>query len=311
MSNYEYEQIPIGVNLKNDNYNKSKPESELLEKGLKNVNSIIVKKPGNKSFYSNKSNENKNDMILIKDQSAKIMTREEELAELERYEEEQRKLFQDAVLEFRNRNNENNLSKINQLESNSKIDNNNKINKKVKFNLEKESTNNKIETFSNPDKFLYSVANNDNSKDSSDLFDFGKVLNQENDDYKYNNFQLASIEEKDAENLQEGDMNELPSNDKSSVEVNKNLLPLYSKKVPCFTCYKFVEIKDSNQEFEYSSSNGIFCSDECERTFIDENIVSSIIFYFINFRKFVVVVLKDLLSIKVYIIPILRFSIVQ
>lgn len=274
VSNYEYDQLPIGMNFNKDNKSKDEIKSENLniDNGLKNVNSIIAKKPGNKSFYSNKSNDNKNAIILIKDQSTISKTREEELAELERYEEEQRKLFQDAVQEFRNRNNENNLMNKDQPVSNSLLNSNSntKINKKVKFNLEKEQSN-ESEVSSNPDKFLYSVNNHD-SKDSNDLFDFGKVLNNEADDY--NSFKLGSIEENNAEYIQDVDVKESSSNDKSSVEINKNLLPLYSKKIPCFTCYKFVEIKDSSQEFEYSSSNGTFCSDECERTFIDENIVS-------------------------------------
>ncbi len=263
VSKYDYDQIPEGVNL----FINNMVEKESINNNvIKNVNSIIAIKQTNKSFYSNKSNE-KNSMILINDQSVESKTREEELAEIERYEEEQRKLFQDAVMEFRNRNNDtsNNVTK-NDLNNHENINSLKDIPKKVKFNLENSDTKTS-KVVSQPNKFLYSVNTNEND---NDLFDFGKIII---DEKKSNSKDaLIPIFEKSIE--EEVEVN---SNEKSCAEINKNLLPFNSIKTPCFTCYKLVELKDLQESNNYSSSSGTFCSSLCERTFIDENIVSNYI----------------------------------
>lgn len=335
VTNFAYDELPEGFSVLNKNKDKDKEP-------VKYINSITIKK-ANSSASNVKKDINKGNQnnILVIDNNLANNSEDEDLKRIEDYEAEQRRLFQQAVMDFRNRNNNNKITTSTETDTNTAennnhhtdivIKNNYSENKKsVKFNINnkastaigndedtKEDINIRNNYYSN-EKFLYNVGKNDKSnKENNNMFDFGQVIfnnditdntdnindlieNNKHKDYDLNTLLINTINN-----------NKIGINDSEEEKdydtANKKLLTLNAIKLPCFNCYKFVELTEQlNKSFtditKVSNESGVFCSKECEDIFVKENIVSTrliiISIVIIIKRKNVHVVAIILLSIK-------------
>lgn len=210
---FEYTEIPIGSEKSENSSNKHIIEDENKD-SFSHVSSIkIVKKQNKNNDNSNKSNKSNNNKELKVGTKVKVLTKEEEdLIELERYENEQRELFRKAVFEFRqsinpdykesefDKNTGNNSGIHNEIhkKNNDNGNNNDRKVKKVKF---KDNSDNKVDVNSNQNSSLkYDINSsyniNENRSSLANQKDFLQNISNENNMNDFiSQFQSGNYEE--------------------------------------------------------------------------------------------------------------------